>query len=976
MKNITWIFKRDLKRLFTNWVAVIVVIGVCIIPSLYAWFNIAANMDPYSNTQGIRIAVASCDLGTDNELTGSLNAGDHIVENLKENDALGWTFVDKEEALEGVRAGRYYAAIVIPEDFSESLVSVLSDDIESPEIEYYLNEKKNAIAPKVTDTGATTIQQEVNETFVSVAAEAIAEMLESSAWSAKGGVKRLEDASVADIKEVRQALAAQTAVLSKFSKSLGHSEPLIDSGHETLEQLRLTAQQGAETLEDSVDTLEDLRKSVSQFTFAANGVMADVSATLGQIDMEAGRELAELYQNALLLQGDVNAAASSARKVLEANQKAVAELKEIQQKYPDHAGEALSSLISKMEAQNQKYETALNKVESAAARLTDTTKDMASLHDQISETVKSSQGNLAEVKKNYEAGVLPGLNKSLDTIALHAGRLAGALTAVGPAIEQMDGILDQIETCLRQVETSMEKVESALDKVDQGLEKAETDLLALESAASYGGLSELLDGKGIDEAEVASFISSPVNLTTESLYPVKNYGSAMTPFYTNLAIWVSGIVLIAIFRMEVDQDERLRRRNLTATQAYFGRWLLFVTVGLVQALIICVGDVCLLGTQCEHAVAFLGAGLLISFVYINLIYALSITFKHIGKALCVLLVILQIPGSAGTYPIEMTPDFFQRLHPLLPFTYGVNAMREAAFGMYHSDYWQYMGVLTLFLPVAFLIGLGIRPLMLNLNRMFDVKLEETGLMICEEEGMTRERLALSTAMEILAGQDAFREMIYKKEESFEANYPKRTRRGFLMILLLPLVFLILMFSVSSKMVFLILWIVSIVAVSLYLIILEFIHESLRRKRRFAEESRETILDAVLKRARRTAERVSERAEAAAERIIEQAEDAAARMTERAEETAGHLARALEPEPDTKAPPETETRQEDRELPETDQRQEDRRLPEAETRREDCELPEADQRREDCELSEAETWHENGESPEAGPRTDEEQEVRS
>lgn len=964
MKNITWIFKRDLKRLFTNWVAVIVVIGVCIIPSLYAWFNIAANMDPYSNTQGIRIAVASCDLGTDNELTGSLNAGDRIVENLKENDALGWTFVDKEEALEGVRAGRYYAAIVIPEDFSESLVSVLSDDIESPEIEYYLNEKKNAIAPKVTDTGATTIQQEVNETFVSVAAEAIAEMLESSAWSAKGGVKRLEDASVADIKEVRQALAAQTAVLSKFSKSLGHSEPLIDSGHETLEQLRLTAQQGAETLEDSVDTLEDLRKSVSQFTFAASGVMADVSATLGRIDMEAGRELAELYQNTLLLQGDVNAAASSARKVLEANQKAVAELKEIQQKYPDHAGEALSSLISKMEAQNQKYETALNKVESAAARLTDTTKDMASLHDQISETVKSSQGNLAEVKKNYEAGVLPGLNKSLDTIALHAGRLAGALTAVGPAIEQMDGILDQIETCLRQVETSMEKVESTLDKVDLGLEKAETDLLALESAASYGGLSELLDGKGIDEAEVASFISSPVNLTTESLYPVKNYGSAMTPFYTNLAIWVSGIVLIAIFRMEVDQDERLRRRNLTATQAYFGRWLLFVTVGLVQALIICVGDVCLLGTQCEHAAAFLGAGLLISFVYINLIYALSITFKHIGKALCVLLVILQIPGSAGTYPIEMTPDFFQRLHPLLPFTYGVNAMREAAFGMYHSDYWQYMGVLTLFLPVAFLIGLGIRPLMLNLNRMFDVKLEETGLMICEEEGMTRERLALSTAMEILAGQDAFREMIYKKEESFEANYPKRTRRGFLMILLLPLVFLILMFSVSSKMVFLILWIVSIVAVSLYLIILEFIHESLRRKRRFAEESRETILDAVLKRARRTAERVSERAEAAAERIIEQAEDAAARMTERAEETAGHLARALEPEPDTKAPSEADQRREDHEPPETDQRQEDRRLPETETQREDRGL------------SEAETRHENGKPPEAGPRTDEEQEVRS
>lgn len=206
----------------------------------------------------------------------------------------------------------------------------------------------------------------------------------------------------------------------------------------------------------------------------------------------------------------------------------------------------------------------------------------------------------------------------------------------------------------------------------------------------------------------------------------------MTPFYTNLAIWVSGIVLIAIFKLEADRNEKLR--IFTPTQGYFGRWLLFITVGLVQALIICLGDIFLLKTQCEHPLAFIGAGLWISFVYVNLIYAFSITFKHIGKAVCVILVILQIPGSAGTYPIEMTPTFFRALHPLLPFTYGINAMREAMAGMYGNLYWKDLGCLTLYLPIAFLIGLGVRLLMLNLNRMFDIKLEETGLMLCEESG--------------------------------------------------------------------------------------------------------------------------------------------------------------------------------------------------------------------------------------------------
>ena len=204
MKTVFSIFFRDIKRLCSNWVAVLVVLGVCLIPSLYAWFNIAANMDPYSNTQGIKIAVANCDLGAENEMTGTLRVGDQIIENLRQNDALGWTFMDRQSAISGVQAGDYYAAIVIPENFSEDLVSVLSGNLESPEIEYYLNEKKNAIAPKVTDTGATTVQQQVNQTFVAVASEAVSRLLVETVFEVSQNLSKTNRKAAANVHEAAQ----------------------------------------------------------------------------------------------------------------------------------------------------------------------------------------------------------------------------------------------------------------------------------------------------------------------------------------------------------------------------------------------------------------------------------------------------------------------------------------------------------------------------------------------------------------------------------------------------------------------------------------------------------------------------------------------------------------------------------------------------------------------------------------------------
>ena len=270
----------------------------------------------------------------------------------------------------------------------------------------------------------------------------------------------------------------------------------------------------------------------------------------------------------------------------------------------------------------------------------------------------------------------------------------------------------------------------------------------------------------------------------------------------------------------------------------------------VQALIICLGDILILKIKCQHPVLFVVAGLVAAFVYVNLIYALSLTFKHIGKAVSVILVILQIPGSAGTYPIEMTPGFFQAIHPLLPFTYGINAMREAIAGTYGHYYVKNLVILLIYVPIALFIGLVLRRLLLNLNSLFDKKLEQTGLMICEEGGITRERVRLLTTVKILAGEKQFRDEINKKVGQFEICYPKLIKGGFFAIVIIPIVFLILMFSITSKMVFLVLWIVSIILIALYLICVEFIHENLLNKQKMAEMTGDELIEQLKKRGRK------------------------------------------------------------------------------------------------------------------------------
>ena len=842
MKKSFQIFKRDIGRLSKNIVALIVVIGVCIIPSLYAWFNIAANKDPYGNTANIKIAVANNDAGTENDMLGNLDVGGQIVDTLKENDSLGWVFVSEDKAISGVKSGEYYAAIVIPDNFSESMVSFLSGKIEQPEFDYYLNEKKNAIAPKITDTGANTIQQQVNTEFVSAAAGTVADILNGSVSGIGTKLDDVQNDISTKISTVSDNLKEYEKALDSFNKTVDSSNKLIEKSKKSMAIVKSDANSGVNSIKNGTDSLTLVRNDIADFANDLGAGISKAQNSLAKVNTKSGINLGKISSKTESIHGQFQEMITSVESIIDKNSEMLITLKEINKKYPS---DSLTNLINELDSQNSKYKTILQKLRTGSDSINDATTTSVKAVESISKIIEKNTKDIHSSKITVENGIMTGLNTSLDIFSNIQGTLSGILKGVGPATDNVVTLMDQLENSLDSAKKALSSTGSSIKKVQERLDKANVDISVVKTSKIY---IKLKDMTNLDSDKVASFMSSPVKLKTETFYSVENYGTAMTPFYTNLAIWVGGIVLIAIFKMEVDKSEKIK--NFTPTQAYFGRWMLFILVGFVQALIICLGDIFILKIKCQHPVLFVVAGLVAAFVYVNLIYALSLTFKHIGKAVSVILVILQIPGSAGTYPIEMTPGFFQAIHPLLPFTYGINAMREAIAGTYGHYYVKNLVILLIYVPIALFIGLVLRRLLLNLNSLFDKKLEQTGLMICEEEGITRERVRLLTTVKILAGEKQFRDEINKKVEQFEICYPKLIKGGFFAIVIIPIVFLILMFSITSKMVFLVLWIVSIILIALYLICVEFIHENLLNKQKMAEMTGDELIEQLKKRGRK------------------------------------------------------------------------------------------------------------------------------
>ena len=591
MKNIIKVFLNDCKHIGRNVVALVVVMGLAVLPSLYAWFNILSNWDPYGpeSTSNIKVAVAYDDTGIN--ISGmDINISTNIVEALKTNDTIGWVFTDStDEAIEGVWSGDYYAALIMPADFSKDMVSFLADNMTHPEIIYYTNQKKNAISPKITDKAKTAVQQQVNATFISTLTEAI-----------------MKSADVAD--------------------NIGDKNK-ADS-----------------TLESGPDSM--------------NNSLIDILIAKFQV---------------------INTQVVTFDNVLS----------------------ALSNIIT------------------TAQTSADTAKDIS---PDISGTFEGERAILNELNKTIGQSSL--IDSSLfSTISHDIDAVSGYMNSISSIYNDMGYNIDDFNKSISQMGESINNTLVMVRNIEDNLNETTNKLVEFKNSGVYSLLQTAIS---FNTDELASFISAPVAITTEDLYPITNYGSAMSPFYSVLSIWVGALILVAIIHVKVHPFDGIK---VNSVEAFFGRYITFFLIGQAQALLITLGDLFFIGIQCIHPFKFWFAAAFTSFVFTMITYSLTVAFENVGEAAAVVIMVIQVAGAGGTFPIQCLPAIYQAIYKYLPFTYAMDALRECVGGTYSWYYWKCILALLVYVGICLFIGLVIAKPCRKLNAIVDKSKEKSGIMI-------------------------------------------------------------------------------------------------------------------------------------------------------------------------------------------------------------------------------------------------------
>lgn len=981
MKQVLAIFKRDVYKLSHNIIGMIIIVGVSVLPALYAWFNIAANWDPYGATGNIKVAVVSMDRGASIGST-HLNCGDEILKQLRGNDNINWQFLtNKNEALEGVKSGKYYACLIIPKNFSRNFASVLSPVYERPKLEYYVNQKSNAIAPKITNTAVNTIETQTNEMFVSTVTNALAKSLnvvtkdiKTGKYDFQGNVDKALDTAKSAIDgykvtvdtiavtmdnistlmdnsaelmptignsidkanqtkgNVENAVDIIKVSVGSFSDSIGQSgknignlysnvenfvgeaqndlnsdknkaieklqaasenaqqivdyqnmisqtveslsgQTIVDEGAlnqgvadfnnftsqlcDTLNDASQTLKDGGELPQEKIDKINELitnsketadgyvKNSYSQIF----GVIESINSVYSGLDAQLGIIFDNLGEG-----GEQTAEKLSA--VVAVHQSILDSYNSVKENLGNLSGSVgsdftvtnslLDSLISKQQEQidnlNRLIETVqtgseipANTREELSAMITNSQNDLKALVEnlysqysdisakvdegyqnaydnilQAGNTAAENMGNIAQTLEdtsqmiagtsqfansafniyNQVKNIMPDTKVLADNLKDSAAQTQQTLNSINAALENaknsdidinvledlrnevsknsgninqfkgqyldnasqainmlnssvcgtidsMSGILEQFNKDIPDIVTTFNNAGKSMDSIHDvfvstsdmlGNFSSQIDEIKANADKLLGNtkLVSLLTQMVSDPESLAEFVSSPVELENTDIYPIENYGSAMTPFYSTLAIWVGAIVLVAILKTKVKEDKKLN--NISPTKAYLGRMLLFIILGLIQSTIICLGDLYFLEIQCEEPIKFLISGWVSSIVFVMLVYTLTVSFGDIGKAISVILLVLQIAGSGGTFPIDVVPEFFQKFYPFMPFTYSINAMRECIAGIYGNHLLiDLLKVLAFIIPSLFL-GLVLRRPLIKGAEFFEERIKDTDLM--------------------------------------------------------------------------------------------------------------------------------------------------------------------------------------------------------------------------------------------------------
>ncbi len=718
LKNVSKIYKRDIKSILSNYVTLIIILGVSCLPALYAWFNIQAGWDPYSNTKGLLVAVVNLDKGSQSKDV-KVNIGNDVIKKLKTNQSIGWTFVSETEAQEGVKYGKYYASFTIPKEFSQNLLSIGTyKDPTKAKLIYTVNEKINAIAPKITTSGANSLQHEITQAFIGTASETMFSYLNQLGRDLEKNKPQLEnlidvvisvDDNMPKIGKSIDNVYKESLMFQKFMKNIQKDIPVISNAIDNTLDITKTSTEHTENVKIPLQTISLIMKAdlalIKNTADTANSSLIQledskpsnnslIRAALVKTRDNYGDGIQKI-DNVLNLNKSINNSLNSSIILSFINNLSITKNKMTNQQ--TH----INSMIDTLDKGNEVLTSDINAAVQAANK---------------------TSGLMNNTMDTFDNETGPTIDDAMKNASALSNNAISRLQNIKGNMPLFNSLLDQTNTQVDSSVSSLKEINDKFPKLQQDLHSNAKKLKNLTDDEKLNELIKMLKKDGKKESD---FLSNPIELIQNRVYPIPNYGSAMTPFYTVLAIWVGAFILVSVLSVHIKDFKD--GTPLTTNEKFLGRYFTFVSIAILQALVTIAGNLFILKTYAVSPIILTLFGVYVSIVFITIVYTLVSVLGNGGKALTMVAMVLQVSGSGGTFPIELLGSFFQYINPMMPFTYAIGGMREATAGIIPVVLIKHILILTIYFVISLLLGLFLKEKINKKTKNFVEQFHKSGL---------------------------------------------------------------------------------------------------------------------------------------------------------------------------------------------------------------------------------------------------------
>ncbi|NEG54890.1 YhgE/Pip domain-containing protein [Bifidobacterium platyrrhinorum] len=710
--------------MFSNVVSIIIVIGLVVIPGLFSWFNIAASWNPFGDLKNLKFAVASVDEGYKSDLIPvKVTIGDTVVNTLRANSQLDWTITTKADAIDGTKSGKYYAAIVIPKDFSKKMMTFFSADVDHVKIDYYDNEKKNALAPNLTTEGASEVSTQINEMFAETltsTALSIASQLadDLSSPQAQTALARFS----ANIGDFATTLDDASSMLGDYATLTGSAGSLLtdssqllnsasDSANAAGKQLK-TAKKGATDLSGAMTTAADTLATALESSANSYGAVSDSVDSLYATAGTQAEDTAAALDTQARHVGDQIAEYESIRQ----------SIADLQSRLPENLQPLIDPMLDRLDTAIELQKTLQTRLTDAAAGVRSKNAEAQDQHAQVKDLAAQAKAAIAGVKSDFDTQVKPQLNQLNASVTDATQVLDSGAAKLKATLGDLDATAANAQSDLATVRETLTSVSGKL--ADAGKELGSFDE-KLQAALDSGDMSMVKEVLGNDPETLAATLAAPVQLKRKAVFPVSNFGSSLAPLYLLLPLWVGALLMAVTLKTTVSRRTRAALGDPRPHQLYFGHYGIFALIALMQSTFSFGGALLFIHVQAVHPLLFMLTGWASSLLFSFFAYTMVVSFGNVGKAIGVLMLIMQIAGSNAAYPLQVLPDWLGAISPLLPVTHAVTMIRAAIAGIYDMDYWRALGALMLFIPPILLIGLVLRKPLVRFNQWYVAKVEST-----------------------------------------------------------------------------------------------------------------------------------------------------------------------------------------------------------------------------------------------------------